>query len=204
MQEIRVKGLVVRTVNYGEKDRIVSLFTEEMGLITVMANGSRVLKSRSLLATEQFCYGKYLLQQKNERYTVKEVELLESFFDIRKDVEKMALAEYLCQVVYQTGTENQPDRDMLRLILNSLFAIASGRYPLDMVKGAFEMRAAAIFGFRPDLRTCSVGRKGSRDVLLDVENGSVICGNCRAEQSGYEPQDSETSTAACLLTAGAR
>ena len=56
-----VRGLVIRTVDIKETDRLVTIFTEEQGAITALARGARSLKSRKLAATMQFCYGKYIL-----------------------------------------------------------------------------------------------------------------------------------------------
>ncbi len=207
MQHISVTGLVVRSVNYGERDRILTVYTEEKGLITVMANGSRSLKSRAVVAAELFCYSRYLLTQKGGRYTLKEVDLIESFFDLRTDVAKVALAGYVCEVLAHVGTENMADNDLLRLSLNTLFALAKDRAPVAQIKGAFEMRAAAILGFMPDLSVCSVCGEEGTGVVLDVMNGAVVCEKCRLDRQENvfeETYDPDHATILCMLTEGAR
>ena len=59
MMLTEVKGLVIRTVDLSENDKLLTLFTEEYGKITAVANGSRALKSRYLAAAQLFCYGNY-------------------------------------------------------------------------------------------------------------------------------------------------
>ena len=207
MQHFNVTGLVVRSVNYGERDRILTVYTEEKGLITVTANGSRSLKSRAVVAAELFCYSRYLLAYQNGRYTLKEVELLESFFDLRQDVTKVALAAYVCEVLSHVGTENEADRELLRLSLNTLYAIAKDKAPLTQIKGAFEMRAAAVLGFMPELSYCiSCGEEGT-DTVLDVMNGSVTCAACRrAAEDSIAPEEYDPAHAMilCPLTENAR
>ena len=135
--------------------------------------------------------------------------MIESFFDLRSDVSKIALAGYACEVLAHVGTENMPEPDLLRLCLNTLYAIAKGRVPDAQIKGAFEMRAAAILGFMPELSVCSDCGEEGKNVTLDVMNGSVRCENCRrtAEESAF-PIASETeegrATILCLLTEAAR
>jgi len=207
MQLINVKGIVVRTVNYSEHDRILSIYTEERGLITVTANGSRSLKSRSLVATELFCYSNYVLSYSKDRYTLKEVELIESFFDLRTDIEKLALAGYVAEVISHVGTENMPDIPLLRLTLNTLFATAKQKAPLPQIKAAFEMRAAVILGFAPELSVCSVCGEAGEDAVLDVMNGCLICETCRREMENTpeeELYDPAHPTIRCLLTNAAR
>ncbi len=207
MQHISVTGLVVRSVNYGERDRILTVYTEEKGLITVMANGSRSLKSRAVVAAELFCYSRYLLSCQKGRYTLKEVELVESFFDLRTDVTKVALAGYVCEVLSHVGTENIGEKELLRLSLNTLYALAKDKAPIEQIKGAFEMRAAAILGFMPELSTCaSCGEEGT-DVMLDVMNGSVTCAKCRREAEEAftaEEYDPAHATILCPLSENAR
>lgn len=208
MEIVMVSGLVVRTTDYGERDRILSLYTDELGLITVTANGSRSLKSRSLVATELFCYSRFVLTKRADRYTVKEVELIESFFDLRSDVTKIALAGYACEVLAHVGTENMPEPSLLRLCLNTLYAIAKEKAPEALIKGAFEMRAAAILGFMPELSVCADCGEEGEDVVLDVMNGAVRCADCRRESDeGAFPEsieDGAHATILCLLTASAR
>ena len=206
MQIVMVSGLVVRTTDYGERDRILSLYTDELGLITVTANGSRSLKSRSLVATELFCYSRFVLTRRGDRYTVKEVELIESFFDLRSDVSKIALAGYACEVLSHVGTENMPEPDLLRLCLNTLYALAKEKAPQEQIKGAFEMRAAAILGFMPELSVCADCGNEGEDVVLDVMNGAVRCAACRrdAEEDFLPLEENSHATILCLLTASAR
>lgn len=207
MQLIDAKGIVLRTVNYGERDRILTIYTEEFGLITATANGSRSLKSRSLVATEQFCYSRYVFFYKNDRYTVKEVDLIESFFDLRTDIEKLALAGYVAEVMTHVGTENMPDTPLLRLVLNTLFAIAKEKAPREQIKGAFEMRAAAVLGFLPELSACSVCGEKGESVVLDVMNGSLVCERCRREAENTlaeEEYDPVHPSIRCMLTDAAR
>ncbi len=207
MQLVNVKGIVVRSVNYGERDKILTIYTDELGLITVTANGSRSLRSRSLVATELFCYSQYVLSESKDRYHIREVDLIESFFDLRTDIEKLTLAGYVCEVIAHVGTENMSDLPLLRLTLNTLYAIAKEKAPRALIKGAFEMRAAAVLGFLPELAVCArCGEEGER-VVLDVMNGSVTCEKCRreiadtAEEEIYDPMH---PTISAILTDAAR
>ena len=94
-----VRGLVIRTVNVGEKDKILTLFTEENGLMSVYASGSRVVKSKLLAAADLFCFADYVLYSKGDRYSVREAELIESFYGIRNSIEGLALAGYVAEIL---------------------------------------------------------------------------------------------------------
>ena len=127
-----VKGLVPRTVDLKESDRLLTIFTEEKGIVTALARGARSLKSRKMAATQQFCYSSFVLREQGEKYQISECSLIESFFGIRDSIEGLALAAYIIEVLNDVGVEDK-EVDLLRLALNSLYAISSRKYPLDTI-----------------------------------------------------------------------
>ena len=149
-----VRGLIIRTVDIKDSDRLVVIFTEEHGAMTALARGARSLKSRKLAATMQFCYGRYVLYKQGDKYWIKEAELIENFFDIRQSIEGLALANYICEVLSDVTVE-EAERDLLRLSLNSLYAISKNLYSVEKIKAVFEIRAVSILGFMPNVLTCS-------------------------------------------------
>lgn len=210
MDPIKTSGIILRTVSYGESDRLLTVYSEDLGLITVGAARSRSVHHRRFVATEQFCYCRFLLTKRGGKYRAQESELIEGFFELRADVVKVALGNYLCEVIAQVGTENQPEGALLRLILNSLYAIAKGKAPEAIVKGCFEMRAAAELGFRPELNICAACGEEGEDVVLDVMNGAILCADCRREaeegisSAPLDGDEERTARILCPLTAAAR
>ena len=200
-----VKGLVIRTVDIKETDRLVTIFTEERGAVTALARGARSLKSRKLSATMQFCYGKYVLYTQGDKHWIKEAELIESFFDIRQTIEGMALANYIAEVLSHV-TVAEAEQDLLRLSLNSLYAISKRLHSFDKIKAAFEIRAVSILGFMPDILTChSCGEKGG-DFFFDIMGGVLECRKCRDRRvsSRIEHADPHESHILCILSEGAK
>lgn len=205
MMHKEVKGLVVRTTDIGESDRLITVFTEEEGLITARARGARSFKSRKMSATMQFCYSRFVLFSAADKYQVKEAELIESFFDIRKTVEGLALAGYIAEVLDDTGIA-EAENDLLRLALNSLYAISTAKYPLDKIKATFEIRAMAILGFMPDVLACSDCGEKNGDFYFDIMAGAMQCRKCRSVSESRRETISEPheSHIICILTEGAK
>lgn len=206
---IEVKGVVVRVVDLSGNDKLLTVFTEEKGLVSAVANGSKSLKSRYLSSAQLFCYASFVLESRKDRYWVREVELIENFFDIRLDIEKTALANYISEVASDTVVPEQPEPQLLRLTLNALYAISVGKYPLSHIKAAFEFRAAAILGFQPDLSGCATCGDVSGDMLLDVMNGGLLCTAChetlqRQLPVGAEESFSSSRAILCVLTPAVR
>ena len=206
MNLIRIKGLVIRTVDVREADRMITIFSDEMGVVSAMARGARSLKSRQMSATMQYCYASFVLFKKGEYYWVREAELLESFFDIRRSIGGLALASYICEVLSYVTTAEQ-DRELLRLSLNTLYAIAEGKHDLRKIKAAFEVRCATALGFMPDVLGCRLCGERRGDFLLDVMDGSLLCQACRdtlAVEAHDVSDDGHESHIVSLLPEGAK
>lgn len=200
-----VRGLVIRNVDIKETDRLVTIFTEEQGAVTALARGARSLKSRKLAATMQFCYGRYMLYTQGDKCWIKEAELFESFFDISKTIEGLALANYIAEVLsYVTVAE--AETDLLRLSLNSLYAISKGLYSVEKIKAAFEIRAASILGFMPNVLGCHRCEERGGDFFFDIMGGVIECRACHDKRamSRLEHEDPHESHILCILSEGAK
>lgn len=200
-----VRGLVIRTVDIKETDRLVTIFTEEQGRITALARGARSLKSRKLAATMQFCYGRYVLYKQGDKLWVKEAELIENFFDIGQSIEGLALANYIAEVL-SVVTVAEADRDLLRLSLNSLYAISKKLYSVEKIKAAFEIRAISILGFMPNVLSCHLCDEGGGDFFFDIMGGIIECRSChnKREKGRIEHPDPHESHIVCILSEGAK
>ncbi len=209
MIQHKVRGVVLRTVDVGEKDKLLTLFTDSFGKITAYANGSRGMKSRLASTTELFCYAEYILVQKGDRYTLREADLIESFFSIRLDIKDIALASYVCEVLTSVIVENQSEVPLLRLLLNTLYAIQSKKYDHLSIRAGFEIRCATELGYMPDLSSCAECQEAFGDMALDVMNGTLLCQKCREEETlsseeGADSFQARTANILCLLPQGAR
>ncbi len=172
-------GLVLRSGTVGENDRLVTLLTPEEGRIRAVVKGGRSLKSGSLSATQLFTYGNYEISYRGDYKWIRAASPIRQFAVLTSDIEKIALASYLSSVADELSDENEEAGELLRLLLNSFHALDTGLCPDAQVKGAFELRAAAVSGFMPDLSACRGCRRESADIMyLDVMNGRLLCADC--------------------------
>ena len=123
MEQIRVRGLVVREIQTGEYDKILTVITEEMGRISISGKGVRSLKSKHMPATQLFCYSSFVLRKSHGYYYISDSALTESFFDLRLDLNKLALASYLCDVAAEMAVEGVGDEELLQLVLENDYVI---------------------------------------------------------------------------------
>ena len=183
-----VKALVIRTVDLSESDRLITLFTDQYGLLSVYANNSRSLRSKYMSGAQLFCYASFVLYKKGERYWVRELELIENFFGLRASIEKTALASYFAEVLCDVITA-EADTESLRLALNSLYAIEHDTASLPMIKAAFELRLAAGIGFMPEITACGECGRETGTLYLDVLDGVSCCPDCREYASAERMEE---------------
>lgn len=200
-----VKGLVLRTTDISESDRLVTIYTEEMGVLSALAKGSRSLKSRKMSSTMQFCYSTFVLFGNGDKYWIRECELIESFYGLRESIEGLALAGYIVEVLSDVATA-EAENDLLRLALNSLYAISTGKTDTRKIKAAFEIRAASILGFMPEILACHTCGEQGGDFFFDIMAGAIECSTChrKSERLHITLADEHESHIICILSAGAK
>ena len=174
-----VDGLVIKSQNFGDNDKLVTILTSE-GKQVVLAKGARSMKSKIKNITEPFVYANFELNQKGSAIAwIKGGSSTEIFYNLREDVEKLFLATYICDVANELSGERVECEDILRITLNTLFAIVKELRPLNQIKAVYEMRAAAISGYCPNLDYCvECENENAEFTYFDVTNGSLICSEC--------------------------
>lgn len=200
-------GLVLREVSVGEHDKIITLLTPSEGQITVSAKGARSSRSKLGTSTKLFTYANFEIYKKGEFRYARDASITEPFFGLSEDIERMSLAAYLCEIACDITGESVSSVDVLRMTLNSFYAIAKGLYPLPIIKAVYEIRAAGISGFMPDLEGCvSCSEKSPKSAMLDVMNGCLYCEKCSgihlstAQKEMYEHPELAERIIYCRMT----
>ncbi len=171
-------GLVLRSTDVGDNDKLLTLLTAEYGKLTVSAKGARSLKSKFMPVSQQFAYGEFTFTVKGDFKWLKDAALAESFFPVRRDLPRLALACYVASVSEQLSLEGQADVDLLRLTLNTLYMLCGEKHSLEHIKAVFELSAVSIGGFAPELDECGNCATTENITYLDTVGGVCLCQNC--------------------------
>ena len=182
---IKTKGLVLKEARYREADRILTLYTEECGKITVSAHGALGKRSKYSASTQSLTYSDFVLDHRNGRYSVKEASVSEYFNGLRNDIGKYSLACYFCEAVDALCIDETPDRNMLRIVLNALYALSNDIYVSEQVKASFELKLMSASGFQPDIGSCCVcGKEDPEEPVFSIDNGCICCRKCHSVSMG--------------------
>lgn len=177
---LTTRGLVLRVTDYNDRDALVTLLTPNHGKLTVKARGLRRKNSPLIAPCQLLAYGDYTLFEYRGSYTVNEAASVELFQPLRRDLLKLSLGTYFAQVAEQISQEDLPNPELLSLLLNALYALSRLGLPQQQVKAAFELRAACLAGYTPDLS----GNWAQEPDLFDLSAGRPVSRGSPAGEGG--------------------
>lgn len=179
------KGVVLRETETKETDKILTLLTPERGKLSVIARGARRKSCKFAAAAQPLAYSEWTLYQKGQWYYANEGTTLELFAGLRQDLEKLSLGFYFAELTEAVISEEAPAEELLRHLLNGLYALSNFRKPLSLVKAGFELKLACLAGYEPLADSCAYcGCPEPDQPLLDVVQGVLRCGSCGRQESG--------------------
>lgn len=198
---LKTDGIVLREIEYKDKDKLLTVLTAANGKITVKARGVKGRTSKIKAACQLLTFSEFTLLDYQGRYVITEATAKEMFPGLRNNIELLSLASYFAQVTEVVAQEDDPNPDVLSLLLNALFALCHLSRPQALVKAAFEMRIACLAGYLPDLRGCAVCGRADAD-RFNITQGVLQCASCAAEElNGIRmPVSSGTLAAMRFLT----
>ena len=171
-------GIVTRVTDHGASDKIINIITPEYGRIGVFVKGGRSPGGKTTAISQLFTYGNFEIYKKNSAYWLRGGEVINPFYDLSIEIAGLALATYLCDLANELTDEGDTDenREILRLLLNSLYLIGRRKKDKAIIKSVFELRVAAISGYCPEVSYCAYCKEPNPDLTyLDVMGGKLIC-----------------------------
>ena len=151
---VKTDGLIIKENFYSEKDKIITILTRNNGLIRAFAKGCRNVKHKNFSDIQFLNYSDFTFFFKGETYTVNEAQLKMSFFYLKKDFESLILAQYFCEIIINLVKENMESENILKLTLNSIYALTNNKFNKRIVKSVFEFRLLKLLGYQPNFLEC--------------------------------------------------
>jgi len=171
----------------GELDRMVEIFSEDIGRIQGVAKGARSFKNRFGGSLEPFTYCRLNLFKKgnNSLYRIESADIIESFQEIRSDLTLLLHSSCMVDTLRNLLSIEDPSRDTFSLLYESMKRIASGE-PSHKVLAYYQIRLLYLAGVGPRLDSCIKCNRVLRDpeVALFITEGGPVCTLCRKRAKG--------------------
>ncbi len=189
MAVYKSKGIVLRSIRYGEADRILDLYTRDAGLISAIAKGIRRTRSRFGGRLEPLSCVDFMAYGGRNLDTITQAEVLRSFHGVRENLARFEAAGDMVGSVRALSGGDEADRRVFNLLYNALDALEERESGFRAVEAAFSLKLAILAGYAPQLDACM----GCEKELADAETGhlyfapslgGLLCPDCRMEVGG--------------------
>ncbi len=173
------RGVVLRETETKEADKILTLLTWEQGKISVIARGARRKSCRFAAAAQPLAYSEWTVYQRKDWHYANDASTLDLFSGLREDLTALALGCYMAELTEAVCPDAVPAPELLRHLLNGLYALSALHKPPSLVKPAFELRLLCLAGYEPLADACAVcGRENPAEPVLDTVQGVLRCRDC--------------------------
>jgi DNA repair protein RecO (recombination protein O) len=179
-RSFRVEAVVLRHANWGEADRMLTLYTRERGKLRAVVKGARKIRSRKAGHVEPFTHITLQLAKGRDIPIVTQVETLDAYLPLREDLQRTGYAAYMLELLDRfTYDEEGGNPSLFRLLTDSLERLCQVAEPWLCVR-YYEMRLLDYLGFRPRLFECAnCGREiQAEDQFFSPSAGGVVCPRC--------------------------
>ncbi len=179
----KTPGVIIKQSGFGEGHRMLWIFTEKFGIIKAVVHGADKTKSKTGASTQFLSYCDFEFFDNGEVWNIKSVSSNDSFWPIQEDLVKLALCTYFADLLYNALELHNPDNNILRLFLNSLYACAYKKTPLSVIKLVFETKLMFMSGMLPSPSGC-IGCGNEEEIYyFDKLSGGVLCSECGGRAS---------------------
>ncbi|MGN0327145.1 MAG: DNA repair protein RecO [Lachnospiraceae bacterium] len=143
-------GMVLKAEPVGEYDRRVVLLTKNHGKIAAFARGARRQGNRLSASTDLFAFGEFKLYPGKNSYTITDAVISNYFEEFREQLNEAMYGMYFLEVMEYQTRENNDEKEMLKLLYQSLRAILHPAYDNRLVQTVFEIKTMVLMGeFHP-------------------------------------------------------
>jgi DNA repair protein RecO (recombination protein O) len=175
----KARGIVIKEIFSGESDKTVTMLLKGHGKLSAHSRGARKPNSKYLAGTQIFAYSDFVLFTKNNFYSITQIDLIESFFNLRCGYDRLCASNYAAEVAGAVVLYGMQADNILFLLLKTLQSLNNCQTDIKLILSAFNIKLIQLLGYAPDLSCCTnCGGPVSGSYLMASEG--LLCSNCRA------------------------
>jgi len=179
----KTEGIVLKSTEFEEADKIVTIYTKNYGKISAIAKGIRKIKSKFGSSLEILTHSIFLIYKGRNIDIVSQTEILESFFSTSKEVIKFAFAVNCVEMVNKLTEEREINIGLFNLLKEVLHYLRKTDDP-KLLTLSFKWQTISLLGYRPSINHCCRCNKSVEDqkeMYFNIKEGGLLCNNCVAE-----------------------
>jgi DNA repair protein RecO (recombination protein O) len=179
-RSFRVEAVVLRHADWGEADRLLTLYTRERGKVRALAKGARKIRSRKAGHLEPFTHVTLQLARGRDLFIVTQADTMDAYLPIHENLVKTSHAAYVVELLdrftYEDDSENH---NIFRLLTDALARLEKETDPWLVIR-YYEVQLLDLLGYRPHLFECANCAKEikAEDQFFSAAQGGVLCPAC--------------------------
>ncbi|WP_294373074.1 DNA repair protein RecO [uncultured Clostridium sp.] len=180
------KAVIIKTQDYRENDKLVWLYTENLGKITAIVRGAKKSKSRFFSITLPLCYGEYMVYKGKNLYTLQEGKMINSFQSLLNNLNKLTYSSYLCELIDIACEENEANKSLFRDLVTTLYLLNTDALEYELLIRHFELKLLKATGYNLTLDSCCIcGKKIGVSNYISLSSFGGVCEECPKEHGIY-------------------
>ncbi len=185
---LKTEGIVLKGQKYQETSKILSIYTKNLGKISVMAKGANRPKSRLIANTQPFSYNEYQFSEGRSFYYINQADIIDSFYDIRENMDSMVYGFYILELVEKSVEDEEANEKIFLLLVKTLKILSKLKSDYLRLLVAFELKYISFLGYRPYLSSCVMcGNGKSQEYRFSYLEGGIICSKCYTKDLTAKP-----------------
>ena len=199
-QNIVLTGMVLNVMPIGEYDKRITILTKEKGKITAFARGARRPTSQLLAVTSPFSFGEFEFFQGRSTYNLRKASILNYFRELSADPVKACYGFYFLELADYYAQENNNEKELLKLLYQTLRALESQAFSSRLVRRIYELRVLLAEGEYPEVFSCrSCGAKENLK-WFSMKDIRMVCDCCRTGTDEILVEESALYTMQYILS----
>lgn len=187
MNIIKTRAVIIKTQDFKENDKIIWMFSEELGKISVIAKGAKKSKNKNFSCTLPLTFGEYTIYKGKSMYVLNEGRIIESFQTILGDYEMLIYGSYFCELIdivcseeeYEHNDINNESINLFKDFVGTLYLLNSKAIEFDILARTFEMKVLRATGYGIKFHNCAVcNKKIQSSTYLSFQFYGMVCDEC--------------------------
>lgn len=195
MEEIKTKGIVIKASDFSDSDKLVTIFSADLGIINARVRGVKKNKAKLSFAVQPFALIEFLLIKKGNFYTCINATSIDQFFNLTLDFDAYVFMLGCLEVCSKTVKENSPEPELFIFLIKCLNAVCYEGFSPISVFIKFMLNALKILGFEMKIEKCACcGQNLTKNFYaFSFDFYGMLCNKCGNKNDFLELTQGEFS-----------
>lgn len=182
MALLNTSGIIIKSLDYKENDKLIWVYTEKFGKISAVAKSAKRSKSDLFSVTLPMCFGDYLFFKGKGMCRLSEGKIRNSFQGLLSNLEKLTYSTYLCELIDITTEDEESNYTLYREFVTAIYLLDTDALDYELLTRAFELKLLKATGYGLDFNNCVFCKKKLQTATyMSLSYYGGVCNDCPKE-----------------------